>query len=405
VINLNLNPVTRWGLGLIGLLAVVILLRLGEAFFIPPVIALLLAAVLWPGAIWLNRWLRLPWSLACLIVLTGLVLLNIAVTFGFALSLAHLLQGMPNPENPAGQEALYTSIRDRVALVSPFPLEADDPFWPKEAKDSRIFQYVQDTIQKNITNVLWKVGYYGNSWIWQWVLILFFLLFFLVEGRMLTRRVVQLLGTSPDVQAKAGEALAAMAHQVRSFLLWRTLINIILGGLLGLFYYVLGLREWFTWALLTAVLCYVPYLGPIAAGVPPILDAFLASPEPWYALVVFAVYLILITVEGYIVVPVVMGRSMEMNATTVLLACLFWELIWGLPGLFMAMPLMAAIKAVCYHVDELRPWANLMGLSSAAEPTPGPPPLDHEMPIPPPAEEVPPKAPTREKAESTQADG
>src|ERR1700731_5306626 len=60
-----------------------------------------------------------------------------------------------------------------------------------------------------------------------------------------------------------------------------------------------------------------------------------------------------------------MGRSMELNATTVMLACLFWELVWGLPGLFLAMPLMAAIKAICAHVPGWRPWANLMSSSEA----------------------------------------
>jgi hypothetical protein len=60
-----------------------------------------------------------------------------------------------------------------------------------------------------------------------------------------------------------------------------------------------------------------------------------------------------------------MGRSMEMNATTVMLACLFWDLVWGLPGLFLAMPLMAALKAVCAHVPGWGIWANLMSTSKA----------------------------------------
>src|ERR1051325_4290654 len=59
-----------------------------------------------------------------------------------------------------------------------------------------------------------------------------------------------------------------------------------------------------------------------------------------------------------------MGRSMELNATTVMLACLFWELVWGTLGLFLAMPLMAALKAICYHVPGWRPWANLMSTAS-----------------------------------------
>ena len=53
------------------------------------------------------------------------------------------------------------------------------------------------------------------------------------------------------------------------------------------------------------------------------------------------------------------------GATTVILACLFWELVWGLPGLFLAMPLMAGVKAICAHVPGWRPWANLMGTEKA----------------------------------------
>ena len=52
-------------------------------------------------------------------------------------------------------------------------------------------------------------------------------------------------------------------------------------------------------------------------------------------------YTIVVTVEGYLIVPLVMGRSMDLNATTVMIACLFWDLVWGIPGLFLAMPIMA----------------------------------------------------------------
>src|SRR5205823_9017249 len=123
-------------------------------------------------------------------------------------------------------------------------------------------------------------------------------------------------------------------------------------------------------------------LGPMAAGVPPPIDAFISCPSPWYAAGVFVFYLAVMTLEGYVVVPVVMGRSMELNATTVMLACLFWELVWGLPGLFLAMPLMAALKAVCEHVPGWRPWANLMGTEEVElgperiEGKPPPPPLE-----------------------------
>jgi predicted PurR-regulated permease PerM len=221
-----------------------------------------------------------------------------------------------------------------------------------------------------VLDVLWKLTWYGNNWLWQWVLILFILLFLMLEGRMLSRRLVEVVGPSPEAQSQAVAALTDMAHQVRSFLISRTLVNIFLGLIVGAVYQAIGLRQSWTWALFTMLFCYVPYLGPIIAGVPPLIDAFVSCPSIWYVFGLLVFYLALITLEGYVVVPVVMGRSMELNATTVMLACLFWELVWGLPGLFMAMPLMAAIKAVCAHVPDLRPWANLMSTGTGQPPFP-----------------------------------
>ena len=121
----------------------------------------------------------------------------------------------------------------------------------------------------------------------------------------------------------------------------------------------MGLHQGWTWALLTAVLCYIPYLGPIIAGIPPMLDAFVHL-LALHALGVLVIYIVDRHARGLPDRAVVMGRHMDLNATTVMLACLFWDLVWGVPGLFLAMPLMAAIKAICDHVPGWKPWANLM---------------------------------------------
>lgn len=364
-------PLTRWGLNFISLLAAIVALRLGETVFIPTVLGLLLAALLWPTVLSLHHALRVPWGLACFVSVLGLVVLNIAVTLGFALSITKTLQQLPNPsaESEARQEQLYRRFRTQLERVSPVPLDHD--LFPEHAQDSTVFQYVKQSLRSPyVTEALLKLLYYANNWMWQWVLVMFILLFLLLEGRMLSRRVAEIFGPRPEAETRAVKALSDMAFQVRNYLVWRTLINIFLGLLVGLVYYLLGLKQPWTWALLTGVMCYVPYLGPIVAGVPPILDALLSCPTAWYALGVFGFYLVVITLEGYVIVPVVMGRSMELNATTVMLACLFWDLVWGLPGLFLAMPLMAALKAVCYHVPGLRPWANLMSTASEERPEP-----------------------------------
>src|SRR6516165_7828093 len=111
IVNLNLTTATRIGLNLLALLGVVVALYLGQPIFIPLVIAVLLAGLAWPTVSWLNRRLHFSWGFSCTLVVAGLVLLNLAVTLGFALAVPHMLQGMPDVREPRGQQALYKIVR------------------------------------------------------------------------------------------------------------------------------------------------------------------------------------------------------------------------------------------------------------------------------------------------------
>ena len=80
------------------------------------------------------------------------------------------------------------------------------------------------------------------------------------------------------------------------------------------------------------------------------------------ALIVAAMYLAVLGIEDYVVTPLVMGRSLDLNGTTVLIACLFWGYLWGLIGLVLAMPITVSMKVVFQTVPELNRWAELMSL-------------------------------------------
>jgi predicted PurR-regulated permease PerM len=265
------------------------------------------------------------------------------------------------PTDPEKQKIAYNSFRHKLDQVLPY--NVTNEVFPEDAKESRVFRIVETALDPEkgvIFSVLGQVVRYGGSWVWQWILIMFILLFLLLEGRMLSRRVVEIFGPSPAVQGKAVAALNDMATQIRTYLVWRTIVNFGLALVLGTIYKLVGLSQPWTWGLVTAILCYIPYLGPIVAGIFPIIDAFISCDSPWWAVAILIFYVGIITLEGYLIVPVVMGRPMQLNATTVLLACLFWELVWGTPGLFLAMPLLAALKTICIHVPGWQPWANLM---------------------------------------------
>ena len=247
--------------------------------------------------------------------------------------------------------------------LAPVPVQDDDIYFHQDPEQSELFKTIRaffskdnETFQTLVKTCLWS----SSDFLWEALLILFVLLFLLIEGRMLTAHLVAIFGPGMEVRKRAVGALQDMANQIRSYLVWRTIINFAMALFLGLLYQLLHLSQPWTWAMLTAVMWYVPYIGPIVAGFPPVLDAFISC-DPWVAVGVLVFYVLCVILEGYFVVPVVMGRSMELNATTVMLACLFWQLVWGVPGLFLAMPLMAAVRTICMHVPDWHPWADLMG--------------------------------------------
>lgn len=391
---MNLTLAARIGLNLVALLGGVIVLRLGAPIFLPLIFAIFLATILWPSAVRLHRFYRLPWPAACTAAVAALLLFNLVVVAGFLLSVPRLLQNVPT--NQEDQIAAYQSLRRQVIRLSPFkPDEAPaaakaderkettivNEYLPEDPYKSQLFITAKKTLEgEYLIQAVLTAGSYVSSYLWQFILVLFILLFVLMEGRMLSRRVVEVFGPSRDVQGKVVSALSAMSKVVRDFLVWRTIINIGLAVVVGLVYQALGLRQAWVWALLTGVLCYIPYIGPIIAAGPPLLDAIINT-SGWVVLAVLVFYTAIIIFEGYVIVPLLMGRHMDLNATTVMLACLFWELVWGVPGLFLAMPLMGAIKAICEHVPGWQPWANLLSARDVTPPAIPAPPIDLDKTI------------------------
>lgn len=414
--NLNLTTATRYGLNVLAAFGASMALYFGKSIFIPLTIAGLLAAMLWPWARWMHRRIRLPWFVACSAAIGLLVLVVLLVAALVALSVPLILNDLPNPNNPEDIQNKYTKLREKfvpasrpaaVRAAEPSDPAAPDrekpadpagakggdkrsaadpppppPGWlnellPEKVGDAKLYQELLKYLRgEQVTKDLVALGGGGMHILAETTLVLFTLLFLLVEGQMLVDKVRNIFGPGPAIQGGVSRAFREMAESVRSYLVWRTIVNIGLGVVLGAVYYSIGLQQYAVlWGLLTVILCYIPYLGTIAAGVLPTLDA-LVNLGPLAGLGVLVFYIVVVTVEGYIIVPWVMGRSMDLNATTVLVACLFWYLVWGTAGLFLAMPMMAAIKAICANVPGWAAWGELMG----SEHTP-PPPHDESKPI------------------------
>jgi predicted PurR-regulated permease PerM len=188
------------------------------------------------------------------------------------------------------------------------------------------------------------------------IILLYFLLAY--DGVFLTK-LIKLLPTLADKKRAVSIASEIETH-VSRYLLTVTLINIGLGFAVGTAAGLLGLPNPVMWGAMVAILNFVPYLGALTGIICMTLGAVLSFDSFGYALVFPAVYLLLATLEGNFITPWVMGRSLTLNPVMVLLSLSFWGWMWGIAGIILAVPILAAFKIFCAHIQPIEPIAEFL---------------------------------------------
>src|SRR5262249_51235563 len=135
-----------------------------------------------------------------------------------------------------------------------------------------------------------------------------------------------------------------------------------LGIVLALGLWAMDVHFAFILGIVAAFTNFVPYIGQLIGGALPVLIVLGQNGSARDAPILAGMDPALLGVEEYVITPLVMGRSLDLNGTTILIACLFWGYLWGLVGLILAMPITVSLKVVFQAVPELNRWAELMSL-------------------------------------------
>ena len=124
--------------------------------------------------------------------------------------------------------------------------------------------------------------------------------------------------------------------------------------------WLLGMPNALLWGVIAGVTSFIPYLGGLVSAVLIGLAALLTFPETGPVVTTVLVFLVLDTLKGYILVPLVMGRQFTLNPVSLFVGLIFWWWAWGVPGALLAVPLMAIFKIFCERVEPLAPLAKLL---------------------------------------------
>lgn len=191
------------------------------------------------------------------------------------------------------------------------------------------------------------------------VLVVILLYFLLANDGVFLNKLIRLLPTLSD-KKRAVSIATEIEGQVSRYLFTQTLINVGLGIAVGTTVGILGLPNPIMWGAMVAVLNFIPYLGALTGIIAVTMGAILSFDSLSYALVFPAVYLTFATLEGNLITPWVMGRSLTLNPVMILLSLIFWGWLWGIPGIILAVPILAAFKIFCAHVESMAPVAEFL---------------------------------------------
>jgi predicted PurR-regulated permease PerM len=191
------------------------------------------------------------------------------------------------------------------------------------------------------------------------VLMSILLYFLLVYDQVFIAKLVKLLPTLSDKKTAVGIA-HDIESQISRYLFTITAINACLGLAVGTTAGLLGLHNPVMWGVMVALLNFVPYLGALTGIICMTVGAVLSFDSLGYALVFPAIYLAFGTLEGSFITPWIMGRSLTLNPVIILLSLTFWGWMWGIVGIILAVPILAAFKIFCAHIKPMEPLAEFL---------------------------------------------
>jgi AI-2 transport protein TqsA len=161
------------------------------------------------------------------------------------------------------------------------------------------------------------------------------------------------------------ETSGRIAEKIRKYMLIRTLASVATGLAVFIFTLAIGLDLAVAWGIISFVLNYIPYIGPLIAVILPVIFAT-AQFESWEmpAVIFGSLYLIQFVIGSYLE-PMLTGTALAISPFVMLFAFIIWDFLWGMPGAFIGLPVTIALFTIWEQNPSTRWIATLMSSSGS----------------------------------------
>ena len=365
---------------------IVAILYVGRVFFITSIVAVIIAFILEPFVVLLMR-ARFPRSLASFVVCTIALLVLYVIGMGAYSQLAAIYADLPKYGQRIGD--IVDGIDQRVGGIEEGTYRLLVPARQRQQEEERlralqaaaksgkrtrsqagtppaILPAPPGTIQEvRIHEESTPIGAYIASRLSSFYQILLmvsfvpFLVYFMLSWRdHINRSFLQFF--HGEDRLIATRSLQGIAEMVRAFVVGNFLLGLLLAAISSTMFWMMHLSYPMLVGPLSGFLSLVPYIGLPLAMVPPLFAALGLNQVSTYVLVVLLVATLHLIALN-LLYPKIVGSRVHLNPLVVTFSLMLWGFLWDAPGLLLAIPLTAGLKAVCDNVKALRPIGKFLG--------------------------------------------
>ncbi len=183
--------------------------------------------------------------------------------------------------------------------------------------------------------------------------------FFLLYRKLIMKFLVSVF---KDENAKiVHDIIEQVQYMIRKYIVGLLIEMTIIVTVVCLVFWVLGIKYAILLGLLTGILNIIPYLGIFTALVLSSLVTFATATVLSKLIFVIITLVVIHLVDSNILLPVIVGSKVRINALITVLGVIIGEMIWGIPGMFLSIPVIAVLKIVFDSVESLNPWGIILG--------------------------------------------
>jgi predicted PurR-regulated permease PerM len=339
--------------------AVGLLLYVGHVAFVPVALALLLALVLSGPVEYLYRF-HVPRSLSATLIVVAIVGAGAGLTDVLSDPAQHWFAEAPHTARliarkirPLAQFAnrideLRNTASNIAAVKTSAPAQmVGAPAAPVESAPELLLDVTRGLLVSTVTVVILT-------------------LFLLAGGPPMLARMTSALVSDLN-SAHVIRVIEKVRREVGRFYATSALINLCLGLATGFAMMACGMPNPFLWGTLAGLLNFIPYVGPTVTLILLTCVAFVSFDQITTVAAVAASFLGLVAIEGQIVQPLIVGRRLQLNPMLVFLALWFGGLFWGVAGIVLATPTLAALKVIAQNSADGRPLVKFLSPAPPAD--------------------------------------